>query len=233
MSANLVSSLVTRIENKIAVGEYHAGFRLKQEFLAKEFKVSRTPIREALQQLEARGLVAHHPGQGAIVRIPRPHEIREAYQIRAELEGLAAELAMDWISADGIEKMRDAQSRYKAAIENYEVNGFDYGSKTSNSELEGRRYWIQANDDFHRVILDACPNQRLSNLVQDLHRRFTRSVMISSSDIGSGKMRENIAQHDALLNAIDRHDATEARRVLTHHILRAGEIFAKWVELKD
>src|SRR5229473_4194249 len=90
--ATLVSALAERIHAKIASGEYQVGSRLRQEDLAKAFKVSRTPVREALRQLEAKGVISHAHGHSAIIRAASPREIREIYQIRAELEGFAAQL---------------------------------------------------------------------------------------------------------------------------------------------
>ena len=85
-------------------GEIPVGARLRQEHLAAEYAVSRTPVREALRKLQATGTVLLRPNQGAIVRGPTVRDIREAYEVRAELEALAAELAASWIT--GAETMR-------------------------------------------------------------------------------------------------------------------------------
>ena len=85
---NLVSQIVERIHAKIALGEYVPGDRLRQELLAEEFKVSRTPIREALRLLEAKGVISQTHRHSAVVRAPSAREIRETYQVRAELEQL-------------------------------------------------------------------------------------------------------------------------------------------------
>src|SRR4051795_13053654 len=74
-------------------GGVPSGTWLRQEALASEFGVSRTPIREALRKLQEAGLVELRPHRGALVRGLSPREIRDAYEVRAELEGLAAELA--------------------------------------------------------------------------------------------------------------------------------------------
>ena len=96
----LVGSLAERISAKIFAGEFPPGSRLRQEALAEEFSVSRTPIREALRQLEVKGVIQHRPNQGAIVIAPNALDIRDAYQVRAELEGLAISLAVEWITED-------------------------------------------------------------------------------------------------------------------------------------
>ena len=113
----LVGSLAGRISAKIFAGEYPPGSRLRQEALAEEFSVSRTPIREALRQLEAKGVIQHVPNQGAIVLAPNARDIREAYQVRAELEGLAISLAVEWMTDEQIERMRNAQKRFAEAVD--------------------------------------------------------------------------------------------------------------------
>src|ERR1700722_19372638 len=113
----LVRSLADRISAKISAGDYPPGSRLRQEALAEEFSVSRTPIREALRQLEVKGIIQHLPNQGATVRAPNAREIREAYQVRAELEGLAAALAIERITDEQLERMRKAQARFAGIVD--------------------------------------------------------------------------------------------------------------------
>ena len=81
-----VGTIARELERRIITGEYSAGQRLRQEALAAEFGVSRTPIREALRTLEAATFLQMVPRRGAIVRLPSPREIRDAYAVRAELE---------------------------------------------------------------------------------------------------------------------------------------------------
>src|SRR5688500_5970879 len=89
----LVSSIADEIRAGIMTGRFSLGSRLRQNSLASEFGVSRTPIREALRWLHAEGVVDLVPNRGAVVRGLTPRELRDAYRVRAELEGLAAELA--------------------------------------------------------------------------------------------------------------------------------------------
>ena len=89
----LVDELAATIQARVLNGEIPTGTRLRQESLAAEFGVSRTPVREALRKLQANGIVEVQPHRGALVRRPSAREVREAYEVRAELEGLAASLA--------------------------------------------------------------------------------------------------------------------------------------------
>jgi DNA-binding GntR family transcriptional regulator len=86
----LVDDLATRIRSQIMSGEIPIGAQLRQAALATTFGVSCTPVREALRQLQNGGLIEVLPNRGAVVRVPAPWEVREAYEVRAELEALAA-----------------------------------------------------------------------------------------------------------------------------------------------
>lgn len=222
----LVGSLAARISAKIFAGEYPPGSRLRQEALADEFSVSRTPIREALRQLEVKGVIQHRPNQGAIVLAPNARDIRGAYQVRAELEGLAISLAIEWITDEQIERMRRAQKRFSECVDKL------IAARKSNAKTQLRNVpsWVESNDEFHAVVIEASGNGRLKQAIQDLHLGFTRNIMLSALTMDGRRMRENVSQHDAILAAIVRHDPAEARRLMTHHILRSGELVVWWLE---
>lgn len=223
----LVSNLADRIGAKITSGEYPPGTRLRQEALAEEFDVSRTPIREALRQLEVKGLIQHLPNQGATVRAPNAREIREAYQVRAELEGLATALAIEWITDEQFDRMKKAQTRFSETVEKLTLA---VGKLGARSQLRNLPSWVESNDDFHGVIIEASGNRRLKQVIGDMHIGFTRNIMLSALTMDGRRMRENVAQHDAILAAIGRHDPVEARRAMTHHIIRSGELVVWWLE---
>lgn len=223
----LVSSLADRISAKISAGEYPPGTPLRQEALAAEFSVSRTPIREALRQLEVKGVIQHLPHHGATVRVPNARDIREAYQVRAELEGLAAALAVEWITDQQFERMQRAQARFAETVEKLTAAT---GKPHSRANLKNLPSWVESNDDFHGVIIDASGNKRLKQVIGEMHLGFTRNIMLAALTMDGRRMRENVSQHESILSAIGRHDAVEARRLTTHHILRSGELVIWWLE---
>jgi DNA-binding GntR family transcriptional regulator len=116
-SDGLVDRLASTIQARILSGEIPSDARLRQETLAAEFGVSRTPVREALRKLQSAGIVVLEPRRGAIVRGPTPREVREAYLVRAELEGLAAELATPVIGDEDIDRLRAAQELFRHSVE--------------------------------------------------------------------------------------------------------------------
>jgi DNA-binding GntR family transcriptional regulator len=204
-----VDELAATLQARVLSGEIPSGTRLRQEALAEEFGVSRTPVREALRKLQATGLVEVRPHRGALVRVPTARAIREAYEVRAELEGLAAELAATRIRDDQLVRLHEAVSLFRRLIE------------------EGTREvdeWSRANDLFHQTIQEAAGNKRLVEMLTHLHRTFPRDltgVVLSGS---RGLLRENLAQHEEILRAIEGHDPEEARRLMTEHVRRAGEL---------
>jgi DNA-binding GntR family transcriptional regulator len=90
--------------------------------------------------------------------------------------------------------------------------------------------WVESNDEFHGVVIEASGNRRLKQVIQDLHAGFTRNIMLSALTMDGRRMRENVSQHEEILSAISRHDAIEARKAMTHHILRSGELVVWWLE---
>jgi DNA-binding GntR family transcriptional regulator len=228
--------LADQIAAAVRSGEYPPGARLRQEILADRFNVSRTPIREALRILEAKGVVELIPNRGAVVRMPAPREIREAYQVRAELEGLAAELAAEWITEDQIERLSTAEARFRRAVEALLPAGTDGARATAKAPTRGARTrqptWVETNEEFHDLIVEAAGNRRLRSMLADLHEGFLRPVMLATTSMDGRWMRENVAQHEAIVAAIVRHDAAEARRQMTHHVKRSGELMVRWLEEK-
>ena len=227
--ATRIRQLAEKILTHIRSGDYPPGSRLRQEALAEAFSVSRTPIREALRVLETQGFVRHVPNQGTIVRVPEPREIREAYQVRAELEGLAVELATEWISDADIERLKAANADFIRVVEAPVAERETAKGSNDTAHLN----WVQANDAFHDVILKASGNQILRRMITELYVGLLRPVMLATVSIDGRRMRENVEQHKAIIAAIERHDAVEARRQMTHHVRRSGEQMVRWLENKD
>jgi DNA-binding GntR family transcriptional regulator len=215
----LVDRLAGEIQSKVLSGAVPVGSRLRQEALAEEFGVSRTPVREALRQLQASGLVELMPNRGAIVRGPSAREIREAYEIRAELEGLAAELAAERISDRDLRRLQEAQQLFQDAVETLIA-----GRAKNPAPWKDESLWVQANDLFHQAILDASGNNRLADTIADLHRSFPRNLTWGPLSQSSALLEENVEQHQAVLAAIERRDPAEARRSMVGHVRSAGEL---------
>ncbi len=223
--AELVSKLTKAIAAQIASGHYTQGDKLGQEALAREFKVSRTPVREALSQLAAYGLVLQTPQQGVVVRPITSKQIRDAYQVRAELEGLGALLAAEWITDRQLEELKDAEKKFARAV--------TAQPKGIAEQAAVNEAWVSSNELFHNIILDASNNRKLKESVARLHQGFTRPIMMMAAGMDKRRMRENVEQHTAIYECLRRRDGEAARNAMVHHIHRAGELAAIWIEERD
>jgi DNA-binding GntR family transcriptional regulator len=184
-------------------------------------------VREALRKLQATGIIELFPHRGAVVRGPSAREIREAYEVRAELEGLAAELATRRISDRDLHRLREAEQLFRRSVTALVARR---RRRSSDPQWEDESAWVQANDLFHQAILDAAGNARLSATIADLHRSFPRDLTWSALAGNSRLLEENVGQHGAILEAVERHDPAEARRRMIEHVRRAGELVTLHVE---
>jgi DNA-binding GntR family transcriptional regulator len=214
-----VERLAGAIQARVLSGAVPVGTRLRQEALAEEFGVSRTPVREALRTLEATGLVELMPNRGAVVRGPSAREIREAYEVRAELEGLAAELAAERISDGELLRLREAQALFRKSVKTLIAR-----RARREAPWKDESVWVRANDLFHQAILDAAANGRLNGTIADLHRSFPRDLTWTALSRSSRLLEENVEQHEAILEAIELRDPAEARRRMVEHVRSAGEL---------
>jgi DNA-binding GntR family transcriptional regulator len=219
---DLVGDLVKRVHAAILAGTFPIGSRLRQEMLAERYGVSRTPVREALRSLEAMGVVVLVPKRGAVVRGPTPEEIRDAYAVRAELEGLGAELAAEQA------RPRD-QARLARAVQLFEAAARELAER-GVAAAAGRRAWTEANDLFHEAVLTAAGNERLAAMVYELHGSFPRSLTWGALQEEPSLVLDHVIQHERVRQAIERGDADASRRWMSDHVRRAGELVADWFE---
>jgi DNA-binding GntR family transcriptional regulator len=227
----LVSQIVDRIHDKIALGEYGPGDRLRQELLAEEFKVSRTPIREALRLLEAKGVISQAPRHSAVIRAPSPREVRETYQVRAELEGLATELAAHWISDNQLEDLRTIHGSFVKSVKELSGQQRNGPKRSERNLLKALNMWIDTNGAFHSLIQTASNNLRLRQVIGELYVGFTRNVMYSSSrGMDAHRMQRNIHDHEEILRALEKRNAERARQAMQSHVLESGKFVIAWLE---
>lgn len=229
-SNGLVDRLASAIQSRVLSGEIASGTRLRQETLATEFGVSRTPVREALRKLQSAGIVEVVAHRGAVVRAPTPRDVREAYEVRAELEGLAAELAVTRIEDRQLEQLRESERHFRHAIEDI-IDERRSGRPATPWSAESE--WEQANDVFHQVILEASGNRQLLASIGHLHQTFPRHLTWSALSGSSHLLTENAEQHHRILDATEQHRPRVARTEMASHVRAAGELVAQLLELQQ
>lgn len=217
----LPDRLADRIHKRVMDGEIPIGSWLRQEHLAREFGVSRTPIREAIRQLQAIGLVEVVPNRGAAVRAPSSRDIREAYVVRAELEGLAARIAAERLDEAGLRSLRDAEQLFERTAEQFAVLQRD-----ARAEQAARREWVRANDRFHETVQRAAGNRRLVRAIADGHRASPRSLTALPLIEEPSLLARNVAEHRAIREALERRDPDGASEAMRTHVLGSGDLVA-------
>ena len=164
ISLSRADDLAHTLQIEIMTGEIPMGTRLRQEDLAARFGVSRTPIREALRQLQAIGLVEQLGHRGALVRAFTAAECRNVFLVRAELEGLAAERAAGRLTNYDNADLATAQSLLRAGLRAHST----LERRQTSGRAIIREQWSHANELFHNVILAAANCAPLRETVQSL-----------------------------------------------------------------
>lgn len=187
-------------------GSWVAGDRLREEKLAALFEVSRTPIRETLQELAAVGLVELRPNCGAVVAAFGPRELEEIYEVRALLEAEATQLACESIPH---ETLRDLQSELS-----------DLLSVPARTAHWSRRAW-DADRRLHGLIVEHCPNRRLAREIA----RYDTFVQIVRETVGNRDRAQDAAieEHLAIVRPMIRGNGEKAAAAMRAHIRIAGE----------
>jgi DNA-binding GntR family transcriptional regulator len=218
----LVDEIAAAIRGRIMSGEIAIGAQLRQAELAGELGVSRTPVREALRQLQSGGLIDVVPNRGAIVRVPVPWEVREAYLVRAQLEGFACELAVRRITTEQLEILRETDRTMGEAP----VSGEDV-APTADAPT------TSANYVFHTTIHEASGNRRLARTIYEINEAFPRNVAVLVLADDQRHREENVREHRRIMDAIADGDAATARREMIAHVEGAGEHLALWYERRS
>jgi DNA-binding GntR family transcriptional regulator len=218
----LVDEISAAIRSRIMSGEIAIGAQLRQAELAQELGVSRTPVREALRQLQTSGLIEVVPNRGAVVRVPAPWEVREAYEVRAELEGLACERAVGRINDAELDELRSANRGMREAIADSDSGGPGIEPPT-----------VALNDVFHTLIHDISGNHRLARAINEINEAFPRNVswLVLAGD--SRRREENVREHERIVEALAAGDREQAREEMRRHVIFAGEQLARWYERRS
>lgn len=199
----LIREQVAVILRDAIVGmEFLPGQQLVERELCEITQASRPSIREALRQLESEGLVESRNGRGAVVAALSRVQAQQLYELRAELEGMAAE----WFTQRASEAQR---AELHVALDSI--------AAAAAREGEGLR---AAKDDFYRVLIDGAGNSFLSDTLAGLQRRVSwfRALTLSSP----GRPAQSLAEISAIVAAIDEGDALKARRIALLHVEAAA-----------
>lgn len=189
----------TLILEAIDHGGFKPGDRLVESELAERFGMSRTPIREALQRLETQSLLTRD-GRSLIVSSLDHNQLAELYVVRTELEALAARLAARHATDEEMRVLRDMVEADRAHL----------GDPSALA---------RANRRFHKQIHLASHNRFLVQQLDMVHRSM--ALMASTSLAAVGRDEVALAEHDAIVRAIETRDEDKAGQALRDHISKA------------
>jgi DNA-binding GntR family transcriptional regulator len=197
-----VAHIVERLREDILARRLEPGARLVESDLTIRFAVSRGPVREGLRRLAAEGLIEHVPHRGALVRHLGRTEIQQLFQIRVELESLAARLAAEAPDAE-------RRARFEEAIRPI----------FSDSPRRIGEYMAE-NSAFHDAILTLAGNVQLRDLCLRLQLPL---IMAQVGDILTSEVLEtSVRDHRALAAAIRARDPDAAGAAMRAHLERAA-----------
>lgn len=197
--APLRRQVVERLRIAIMDGELPVGVRLVERELIVNLGVSRPSVREALRQLQSEGLVVQTPSRG--VEIPRlsAKEVEELYQVRIELEGLAARLFTQRASDALLKEVRDALTEIESAREH----------------PGDRRRFRESKSRFYDIIFKGAENETAARALRTYHQRLALVWVTISTQAEKAKRK---AEMRAIVDAIERRDAAAAERRYQHHL---------------
>ncbi|HBI60643.1 MAG TPA: GntR family transcriptional regulator [Lachnospiraceae bacterium] len=199
---SLRGRVFNKIREDILAGNYGEKDELREAAISKELGVSRTPVREALRQLELEGLVSIIPNKGAYVNGITPKDIYDIYMIRSYLEGLCAKWACKYITKEQIEDLE----------ESIYLSGF-------HIQKEHWEQIYELDNRFHLNLYKACGSKILEHILSDYHHYVerVRKNTLSSKE----RARTASAEHKAILEAVINKDEELAERLANEHIFQS------------
>ena len=201
---SLRGQVFQEIREDILKGKFKENEELREATLGKELGVSRTPVREALRQLELEGLVHIIPNKGAYVTGITEKDVHDIYMTRSMLEGLCARWAAEHISEEQIQEMEEV-----LLLTEYHLNR---GNAEQLAELDGK---------FHEVLYDASQSRILRHILSDFHKyvQVARKRSVKKED----RAKKSLEEHREILNALRTGDAGRAEELAHIHILNVME----------
>lgn len=201
---SLRGKVFNKIREDILAGKYAQKDELREAAISKELGVSRTPVREALRQLELEGLVSIIPNKGAYVNGISAKDIYDIYMIRSYLEGLCAKWACQNITKEQLEELEEI-------------------TYLSDFHIQ-KQHWDQIfelDNRFHLLLYEACGSKVLEHILSDYHHYVER---VRKNTLSSQERAQQAAvEHTAILEAVRNQNEEKAEKLANEHIYRSLE----------
>ena len=210
----LVEQITEFLTSAIIEGRLRGGQRLVENELQRKFGVSRTPIRESFRILERNGLVINVPRKGTFVRTVTKKYIEENFPMRAVLEGLAARLAVAYLTPEDMKRMESALARMKGAAKNKDFKSY-----------------LKHHSDYHQVFIQASGNDTLIEIVENLRRHaawFRYSYLWHQENVEYA-----IHIHQEILTLFEKRDMDRVEALVKKHILDNLSRYIQFLSTKE
>jgi len=191
------------IQENILNGVYEENEELRENTIAKELGVSRTPVREALRQLELEGLVKIIPNKGACVTGITKKDVKDIYAVRSMLEGLCARWATEHVTDMQIDEMEEI-----IMLSEFHIKRGKEGRSQQVTELDGK---------FHEILYDASNSRILKHVLSDFHKYVKMARKASVTNLA--RAEKSIEEHKNILQAIKDKDADKAEQLANEHMM--------------
>ena len=202
---NYAEEVVARLREDIVTGRLRPNERLVDSNIARKMNMSRTPVREALKQLEMQGYLSRLPNGGLIVTDHSPSQIRNLYEIREALEIMALKLTCQRATQEQIDQAAELHERMLEVIRNRDVEQF-----------------IELNSTFHNVLFSACGNEQLWALLQTFRDQFFDRRLVRVFNVSD--WRSMPKQHQRLLDAVRQRKPRLVEKAVHEHVRTALRI---------
>jgi len=199
------------LREAIISGRLKPGERLMEVQLAEEMGVSRTPAREAIRKLELEGLVVMIARRGVYVSNLSIKDVTETFEIRAALESLAAGLAAERITPEGLEQLERILVRIGECMDDSDVDRL-----------------VELDEEFHSILFAASRNQRLTQIINNLREQINRFRKTSLST--PGRFRAVFEEHKRIAEAISQGNSPLAQALSKKHMENAEMSIMEWIK---
>lgn len=205
-----VEVIAKELEEDIFLGRLKPQSKLDETELARRFKTSRTPVREALYHLASAGLVEIRPRQAAVVASLTLRRLLELIEIMAHLEDLAARLAAVHMTDAELAQLEKVHKTCAASAAKGDAGGYYASSK-----------------QFHELIYAGAHNQALAEMAHNLRNRIF-PYLRNQLNIGD-RLARSIDEHERVFKAMKARDADAAAKLMRAHVIQQGEVFSNFI----
>ncbi|MFN0109093.1 MAG: GntR family transcriptional regulator [Blastocatellia bacterium] len=212
-STRISDQVYQYLRNEIVEGRFTPGGRISPDELADKLKISKMPIKEAIERLVGDGLLEVQARRGTFVARLDPTELAETFEVRCALEALAGKLAVRHITKADIERLRQLVVLMETSTGKEDV-----------------RLHLEQNAEFHVLIINRSGNRKLFEMWQRLRTPIHVAGVHSRTEDWASRVAQEQKEHRAIVRALEQRDPAAVEQAITNHIMRASGSLVKDVE---